>query len=106
MANTNASHKPSRTSPPSLQPIVLLSSTASHTYTHLQPVLLLSIFYLHFKPLVDRPVPTMIRLLLPTAIIQLLYLALCLPPSHSGTSSTRPKATSGFSRTRVDSDFS
>ena len=40
----------------------------------------------------------MIRLLLPTAIIQLLYLALCLPPSHSGTSSTRPKATSSLGR--------
>ncbi|CAF9903102.1 MAG: Glycosylphosphatidylinositol (GPI) anchor assembly protein [Heterodermia speciosa] len=68
---------------PISQPIPILPTSLAQTYTHIHPILLLSLFYLRFPSLVSSPVPTLLSSLIPLSILQLSYAILCLPPSST-----------------------
>lgn len=76
---------PSRRITPTSQPIPLLSTPLARTYTHIHPLLLLTLSYLRFPSLVASPVPTLLSSLLLHAAAQLLWVVTCLPP-HTHTS--------------------
>lgn len=76
---------PSRRITPTSQPIPLLSTPLARTYTHIHPLLLLTISYLRFPSLVASPLPTLLSSLLLHAAAQLLWVVTCLPP-HTHTS--------------------
>ncbi|KAF1357403.1 hypothetical protein EJ07DRAFT_167588 [Lizonia empirigonia] len=66
-------------------PIELLNTDAAHIYTHIHPILVLSLYAYIFNDLVADPVPTLLSTLLPLAVLQVAFVAVCLPPT-SGTS--------------------
>ena len=70
---------------PTSQPISLLPTTRANVYTHIHPILLLSLYYLRFSSLVATPVPTLLSSLLPLSILQITYTVICLPPTASGS---------------------
>lgn len=76
--NANATGKPQISSAAPIQP---LRNETARLYTHLHPVLVLSIYALKFPALVADPVPTLLSTLLPLAVLQIAYVAVCLPPT-------------------------
>lgn len=66
-------------------PIEPLNTDAAHIYTHIHPILVLSLYAYKFNDLVADPVPTLLSTLLPLAVLQVAFVAVCLPPT-SGTS--------------------
>ena len=85
---------------PISQPISLLPTPEANVYSHIHPVLLLSLYYLRFPSLVASPVPTLLSDLVPLSILQITYTVLCLPPTASGsksagTPSKKPKSKRG-----------
>ena len=64
-------------------PIDLLPTDLARIYTHIHPILLLSTYYLRFPSLVADPVSSLLTSLLPLAIIQISYAAICLPAAGS-----------------------
>lgn len=66
---------------PTSRPVSVFASPAAQLYTHIHPVLLLSLFYLAFPALVLDPVSALQRALFPLSILQLFYITLCLPTS-------------------------
>ena len=52
-------------------------------YNHIHPALLMGTLYVRFKPLVEDPVPTLSTSLIPLSILQIVYVAICLPPTGS-----------------------
>ncbi|ESZ92273.1 putative Translin-1 [Sclerotinia borealis F-4128] len=71
------------TSKPKSLPTDMLPSDIARIFTHIQPAILLSAYYFRFSALVADPVPTLLHSLLPVAILQVAYAALCLPASGS-----------------------
>lgn len=68
-------------------PVELLSNDTARLYTHLHPVLVLSLYAFQFQSIVADPVPALIRTLIPLSVLQVAYVAICLPPT-GGTAST------------------
>lgn len=66
-------------------PIEPLNTDAARIYTHIHPILVLSLYAFKFNDLVADPVPALLSTLLPLAVLQIAYVAVCLPPT-SGTS--------------------
>ena len=66
-------------------PIEPLNTDAARIYTHIHPFLVLSLYAFKFNDLVADPVPALLSTLLPLAVLQIAYVAICLPPT-SGTS--------------------
>jgi phosphatidylinositol glycan class F len=66
-------------------PIETLHTDAAKLYTHIHPVLVLSLYALRFNAIVADPVPALLRTLVPLAALQIAYVAICLPPTGSGT---------------------
>ena len=66
-------------------PIELLNTDAARIYTHIHPILVLSLYAYKFNDLVTDPVPALLSTLLPLAVLQIAFVAVCLPPT-SGTS--------------------
>lgn len=97
---TTTSTPLSRKITPTSQPISVLATPAARLYTHIHPVLLLSLFCLAFPALVADPVSALQRALFPLSILQLFYTILCLPTSarrsglfpnlHKAASKPRP----------------
>ncbi|KAG9201285.1 Glycosylphosphatidylinositol (GPI) anchor assembly protein [Epicoccum nigrum] len=71
---------------PPASPIEPLPTDLARSYTHVHPLLLLSLFAWRFDALVADPAPVLLSSLLPVAALQVAYVALCLPPT-SGSSS-------------------
>lgn len=72
---------PPRKITPTSRPVSVLAHPAAQLYSHIHPVLLLSLFYLAFPALVADPVSSLQSALLPLSALQLFYTALCLPTS-------------------------
>lgn len=81
-----------------VSPVEPLSNPTARLYTHIHPVLLLSVYFVRFNAIVADPVASLTTLLLPISVLQLAYVAICLPPTGTGGSST---ATSAASKTWV-----
>ena len=68
-------------------PIESLNTDAARIYTHIHPILVLSLYAYKFQDLVADPVPALLSTLLPLAVLQIAFVAVCLPPT-SGTSTS------------------
>lgn len=90
---------------PISQPININSSDAAHLYTHLHPVLLLSLvaalYQFHFSALVDSTLWTLTWTIVPLALLQMLYCIICLPPSTGSSSSAQSNASKTPKKKRV-----
>lgn len=62
-------------------PIDILNSDTARLYTHLHPVILLSLYAFRFSSIVADPVAELTSALIPLSILQIAYVALCLPPT-------------------------
>ena len=91
MAETTTKAK-SRKLLPISQPISVLPTNVARIYTHIHPILILSLYYLSFPSLVADPVSTLKQALAPLAHLQITYCVVCLPPSKG--SSTPPSTSS------------
>jgi phosphatidylinositol glycan class F len=60
-------------------PITLLDSDLASVFTHVHPLLVLSLYALQFKAVVADPVATLSSMLLQLSAIQVLYSVTCLP---------------------------
>ncbi|PGH04782.1 phosphatidylinositol glycan, class F [Blastomyces parvus] len=90
-ASTSTSHPPHKPSSPSSHaqlhpPISILSAPLAQAYAHIHPLLLLSCFALSFRALVDDPVSTLLGSLAPLALMQGIYVIICLPAATGGSS--------------------
>lgn len=74
---------PSATAPPKAPaaPIEPLNTDAARIYTHIHPILVLSLYAYKFRDLVADPVPALLVTLVPLAVLQIAYVAICLPPT-------------------------
>jgi len=61
-------------------PVEILNNDAARFYTHLHPVLVLSLYAYGFQSVVADPVPALTSSLIPLSILQIAYVAICLPP--------------------------
>lgn len=76
---------PSAPNPPA-SPIDPLPTDLARLYTHIHPLLLLSLFAWRFDALVADPASVLLSSLLPVAVLQVAYVALCLPPTNGSSS--------------------
>jgi phosphatidylinositol glycan class F len=85
-------------------PVEPLANDVARLYTHLHPVLVLSLYAFKFRDIVADPVPALLSTLLPLGVLQIAYVAVCLPPT-GGTSQlkkhTPGKVESGVNGTIV-----
>ncbi|KAF2646371.1 hypothetical protein P280DRAFT_387553 [Massarina eburnea CBS 473.64] len=72
-------------------PINILNNGTAKLYTHLHPILVLSLYAYRWPSIVADPVPALTSALVPLSILQIAYVAICLPPT-GGTASTVPQA--------------
>lgn len=96
MAATVLSSHPKSRAP--AYPTDLLPTDTAQLYTHIHPVLVLSLCALQFPSIVADPVPALATALIPLAILQIAYVAICLPPT-GGTATPvvdKKKPGSGF----------
>lgn len=82
-ANATSKHQASTAAP--IEP---LKNDTARLYTHIHPILVLSVYALKFPALVADPVPTLLSTLAPLAVLQIAFVAVCLPPT-GGTPSMR-----------------
>jgi phosphatidylinositol glycan class F len=66
-------------------PISILDTDAAKLYTHIHPILLLSVYAYKFKAIVADPVPALTNTLIWLLALQVAYAAMCLPPMGGGT---------------------
>lgn len=66
-----------------IQSTQVLDNDVARYYTHLHPVLVLSLYYLRFSHIVADPVGALGTLLIPLSVLQVSYAVLCLPPTGS-----------------------
>jgi len=90
MSSTTTTTTATKPESPTSAPIDLLDNDIARIYTHLHPLLLLSLFYFQFNALVANPVQTLLSSLVPLALLQIAYCILCLPPT-TGSSSPQAK---------------
>ncbi|KAK0664139.1 Glycosylphosphatidylinositol anchor biosynthesis protein 11 [Lasiodiplodia hormozganensis] len=99
-------------SPPasSSKPIETLNTDIARIYTHIHPILVVSIFAVQFNGVVADPVPSLFNALIPLSVLQLVYAILCLPAAGSATSKSsggaRRKGASGKAEAGVGSKVS
>jgi hypothetical protein len=85
--NANATSKPQPSTAPPIEP---LKNDTARLYTHIHPILVLSVYAFKFPALVADPVPTLLSTLAPLAVLQIAFVAVCLPPT-GGTPNMRNK---------------
>jgi phosphatidylinositol glycan class F len=71
----------SKPKPSMAAPIEPLKNDMARVYTHVHPVVVLSLYAYKFKDIVADPVPALLSILAPLAVLQIAYVALCLPPT-------------------------
>ncbi|KAK2867972.1 hypothetical protein FQN49_003290 [Arthroderma sp. PD_2] len=76
-------------------PIRILSNPTARAYSHLHPVLIASIFGLRFDALVSDPVTTLSTLLPVFAVLQIIYVIICLPTAGTAIGSSNKARSSG-----------
>lgn len=77
-ASTITSTKPK---PSTAAPISPLNTDFARLYTHIHPVVILSLYAYKFPAIVADPVPALLSILAPLAVLQIAYVATCLPPT-------------------------
>ena len=90
MTETNEA-KPRKLVPIS-QPISVLPTDIARLYTHLHPIVVLTVYYFCFPYLVNDPVSVLSKAIAPLAHLQITYCVVCLPQSSG--SSTPPSTSS------------
>lgn len=85
--NANATSKVQPSTAPPIEP---LKNDTARLYTHIHPILVLSVYAFKFPALVADPVPTLLSTLAPLAVLQIAFVAVCLPPT-GGTPSLKNK---------------
>jgi len=85
--NANATSKVQPSTAPPIEP---LKNDTARLYTHIHPILVLSVYAFKFPALVVDPVPTLLSTLAPLAVLQIAFVAVCLPPT-GGTPSLKNK---------------
>ena len=83
--NANATSKLQPSTAPPIEP---LKNETARLYTHIHPILVLSVYAFKFPALVADPVPTLLTTLAPLAVLQIAFVAVCLPPT-GGTPTMR-----------------
>ncbi|KAF2264743.1 glycosylphosphatidylinositol anchor biosynthesis protein 11 [Lojkania enalia] len=78
-----AAANPAEKSKSQATPIDLLNYDTAKLYTHVHPILLLSLYFYSFRSIVADPISTLSRTLLPLGVLQIAYVAICLPPTGS-----------------------
>jgi hypothetical protein len=71
----------SKPKPSAAAPIEPLKNDVARIYTHLHPVVVLSLYAYKFNAIVADPVPALLSILAPLAVLQIAYVAVCLPPT-------------------------
>jgi phosphatidylinositol glycan class F len=71
----------SRPKPSTASPIEPFKNDVARLYTHVHPVAILSLYAYKFNALVADPVTALLSLLAPLAVLQIAYVAVCLPPT-------------------------
>ena len=72
---------------PPAHPMDILNDDTARLYTHIHPALVISLYAVRFKAIVADPVSALTTTLIPLSILQIAYVAICLPPT-GGTAST------------------
>jgi phosphatidylinositol glycan class F len=83
--NANATSKPQQSTSAPIEP---LKNDTARLYTHIHPILVLSLYALKFPALVADPTSTLLSTLAPLAVLQIAFVAVCLPPT-GGTPAIR-----------------
>lgn len=81
-------------------PVEPLPNTFAQIYTHMHPVVVLSTFLLRFNSLVDDPVSTLLSTAVPLAVLQTVYVVICLPSVND--LERRPKGKKGAGAQKVE----
>jgi phosphatidylinositol glycan class F len=76
--NANATSKVQPSTAPPIEP---LKNDLARTYMHIHPLLVLSVYGLKFNALVADPVSTLFSTLPYLAVLQIAFVAVCLPPT-------------------------
>lgn len=71
----------SKPKPSTAAPIEPLKNDAARLYTHIHPVVILSLYAYQFMAIVADPVPALLSILAPLAVLQVAHVAICLPPT-------------------------
>jgi phosphatidylinositol glycan class F len=71
----------SKPKPSTAAPVEPLKNDAARLYTHIHPVVILSLYAYKFRDIVADPVPALLSILAPLAVLQIAYVAVCLPPT-------------------------
>ncbi|KAF2126647.1 hypothetical protein P153DRAFT_425176 [Dothidotthia symphoricarpi CBS 119687] len=89
-----ASTTPNTAAPqaPTALPIETLKNDTARLYTHIHPLLVLSMYAYKFQDIVADPVPALLSTLAPLAVLQILYVAVCLPPTSGAVQTEKKKA--------------
>lgn len=85
---------------PTSQIISVLPTTTAHVYTHIHPILVLTLYYVFFPSLVADPVSTLKKSIAPLAHLQIIYCIVCLPP-FAGSPSPKTEAPKTPKKKRV-----
>ncbi|KAF2200364.1 hypothetical protein GQ43DRAFT_77180 [Delitschia confertaspora ATCC 74209] len=75
-------------------PIDVLHKDTAKLYTHIHPILLLSLYVFQFKSIVADPVPALVNTLIALGVLQIAYVSICLPPT-GGSATPAPVARAG-----------
>lgn len=95
MSSTTTVTKPQRARP-AASTIDILNNDTAHIYSHMHPILLLSLYAFQFKSIVADPVPALLNTLIPLSILQIAYVSICLPAT--GASSAPPVIKPGIKK--------
>jgi phosphatidylinositol glycan class F len=71
----------SKPKPSARAPIEPLKNDVARLYTHIHPGVVLSLYAFRFNAIVADPVPALLSILAPLAVLQIAYVAVCLPPT-------------------------
>jgi phosphatidylinositol glycan class F len=71
----------SKPKPSTSAPISPLKTDIAAIYTYAHPALILALYAYQFPAIVADPVPALLNILAPLAVLQIAYVAVCLPPT-------------------------
>lgn len=84
MSSITTSTKPQRDASKAT-PIQTLHAGLARVATHVHPFLIFSVYLLQFRSIVAEPVSALTNALFPLVALQVIYAAICLPPTGPST---------------------
>lgn len=91
---------------PAAAPIEVLETDMARLYTHVHPILVLSLYTISFSGVVADPISGLTYTLPWVLVLQIVYTAVCLPPMEGGTASAEKKRSGEKKRKPVSSSSS